>query len=63
MIDFIVQNLANIILSAIILAVVVWISINLLKKKKSGAPVACSSCSGCPSAGMCHQMQETTRKK
>jgi hypothetical protein len=60
MIQFIVQNLANIIISAVIAAIVVLISINLVKKKKSGKPIACSSgCAGCPSAGMCHQRMES----
>ncbi len=63
MTTWIVQNLANIIISAVILTVVVWISMNLVKKKKSGKPVACGSCAGCPSAGMCHQRVEPVRVK
>ncbi|GEM_PF-1383261 len=60
MIAFIVDNLATLIISVALLAVVVQISVNLIKKKKSGKAVGCSysysyGCNTCPSASLCHK--------
>ena len=52
MLTFIVENLANIIISAAILGIVVWISTGLIKKRKSGKSIGCScshNCASCPS--------------
>lgn len=55
MLTFISNNLATIIISGILLAVVLWIISDMIKKKKSGRSPICSGCSGCPSAGICHK--------
>ena len=49
MLEFIMENGATLLISAILLAVVAMIVLNLIKKKKSGKSVGCScSCDGCP---------------
>jgi len=54
MIDFVISNLATIIISALILTVVVLISANLINSKKKGKAVGCGcGCAGCPSASLC----------
>jgi len=56
MIAFIVENLATIVISAVLLAVVIWITAGLVKKKKSGKSAVCScGCDGCPSSSLCHK--------
>ncbi len=56
MIAFIAGNIANILISAVLLAVVVWISVSLIKKKKAGKSVGCScGCGDCPSSSICHK--------
>lgn len=56
MIAFIAENLATILISSVLLAVVVWISINLMRKKKSGKSVGCGcGCDSCPNAMGCHK--------
>ncbi len=61
MLTFIADNLANIVLIALLSGVVVWITISLVKKKKSGKSVGCGcSCEGCPSASLCH-VQDTSK--
>jgi hypothetical protein len=56
--QWIIQNQANIIISAVILCIVALITVNLIKKKKSGKAAGCSSCSGCPNSGICGRMVE-----
>ena len=56
MIAFLADNLATILISAALLAVVVLIAINLTKKKKKGGASGCGcGCESCPSASMCHR--------
>lgn len=56
MITFITENFATILISAVLLAVVVWIAASLIKKKRSGKAVGCGcGCDGCPSASICHK--------
>lgn len=55
MFTFIANNLANIVLSALLLGIVAWITLSLIKKKKSGSSAGCAcGCAGCPSANLCH---------
>ena len=56
MLAFIAENLATILISALLLAVVAGIVAGMVKKKKSGKSAVCGcGCAGCPSAGMCHK--------
>ena len=56
MIAFISENLANILITAVILVVVVGVLISLIKKKMNGKSVGCGcSCDGYPSAFICHK--------
>jgi hypothetical protein len=56
MIAFVIENLATILISAALLAIVIGIVARMVKKKKSGKSVSCScGCDGCPSASVCHK--------
>jgi hypothetical protein len=56
MLGFIAQNLATILISAVLLAVVIWISAGLIKKKRSGKSAGCGcGCANCPSASACRK--------
>ncbi|HOM03358.1 MAG TPA: FeoB-associated Cys-rich membrane protein [Acetivibrio sp.] len=53
MIEFITENLATIIISAILLALGVLAVLKIRKDKKKGS---CScGCSGCPQSQICHK--------
>lgn len=55
MFTFIADNLANIVIIALLAGIVVWITLSLIKKKKSGKAVGCGcGCASCPSASLCH---------
>jgi hypothetical protein len=55
MLAFLEQNLATILISAALLAVVIWISAGLVKKKRSGKSIGCDcGCDGCPRTAACH---------
>jgi len=56
MVNFLAQNLANIVIGALLVAIIAAISVNLIKKKKSGKSVGCGcGCDNCPSSGICHK--------
>ncbi|NLK68217.1 MAG: FeoB-associated Cys-rich membrane protein [Clostridiaceae bacterium] len=56
MFNYIIDNLATIIISVILLTVVALIVLNMIKKKKSGKSISCGcACDGCPSASLCHK--------
>lgn len=56
MITFLIENLATILISAVILGVVALIVINLRKNKKNGKAVGCGcGCESCPSSSVCHK--------
>lgn len=56
MIAFIAGNLATILISAVLLAVVICITANMIKKKKSGKSIGCGcGCDSCPSGSVCHK--------
>lgn len=55
MVEFIINNLSTIIISAVILAVVVLIIVNMIKDRKKGKSSCGCGCANCPSAGMCHR--------
>ena len=56
MMDWIVSNLGNIIICAILLGIVSAVIINMVRKKKQGKSVVCDckSCKCCPMHGSCH---------
>jgi len=61
MLTYVSENLATIIISTLLMAVVVWIIIGLMKKKKRGKYAACGcSCSGCPGAVYCYDQKENS---
>lgn len=56
MLQFLSDNLANILISAGLLAIVVLIVANLVKKRKSGKSASCGcGCESCPSSSICHK--------
>jgi hypothetical protein len=56
MLAFLIGNLATILISLVLLAVVVWITWALLRKKKNGKAAGCGcGCGGCHSAAACHR--------
>lgn len=54
MIAWIYQNLATIIISLIIVAVVAAIIISTVRNRKKGKPSCGCGCSNCPMSGSCH---------
>jgi len=57
MINFIISNLATIIISAVLVAVAVLIIVKTIKNKKNGKTSCGCGCSGCPSSEFCHKNQ------
>ena len=52
MIAWIANNIANILITGALIAIVAAIVMNMVKNKKKG--ISCSGCSGCSSAASCH---------
>ncbi len=61
---WIAQNLATILVLAVVIAVCAAIIIKLIRDKKQGkSNCSCGcGCSGCPSAGICHGSKNTTKE-
>lgn len=57
MIAFIYQNLATIIISLIIVAVVAAIIISMVRNRKKGKSSCGYGCSNCPMSGSCHSQK------
>lgn len=56
MMTFIADNLATILISAVLLAVIGWISIDLIRKARRGRAIGCDcGCDSCPNASLCHK--------
>lgn len=55
---WITQNLATIIICAVLAVVTVLIVVHLVKQKKRGVPSCDCGCSGCPMSGSCHHGHE-----
>lgn len=51
MMAFLMENLATIVISAVLIGVVTLVIVKLRKDKKAGK--GCASCSGCPHASSC----------
>ncbi len=55
MLAFLTENLATIIICAVLLGIVALIIVNMVRKKKKGQSATCGcGCSECPSASVCH---------
>lgn len=56
MIAFFMQNLATILISGVLLAVVILISAHLIRSKRGGKSAGCGcGCGDCPSSSLCHK--------
>lgn len=55
MFDFIMGNLATILVGAAIAAWIVFAAIKMIRDRKNGKGTCGCHCAGCPSAGMCHK--------
>lgn len=55
MIAFLIDNLATVLISAALVAVVAVISAYLIKKKRSGQTSCGCGCTGCSAASICHK--------
>ncbi len=62
MIDFIQQNMGNIIVGGLLLLAVVLILRSRAKKKKAGENSCGCGCSGCPSSEICHTPKNEEQK-
>lgn len=62
MLDFIMSNIANIIVIAAVLAVVFLAVRSLVKSRKEGKSSCGCGCSNCAMAGKCHQIREQKGK-
>lgn len=54
MFAFIAENLATIIISAVILCIIVLIIVSMVRRKKKGQTACGCGCSGCPSSSICN---------
>lgn len=56
MLSFLIENLATIVVSGIVLAIVLLIIFKMKRDKKKGGSCSCgSSCSSCGSSSMCNK--------
>ena len=55
MLEFLMANLGNIFVGALLVLILALIIMNLIGKKKKGQSTCGCGCSNCPSAGMCHK--------
>ncbi|SMC64200.1 FeoB-associated Cys-rich membrane protein [Papillibacter cinnamivorans] len=54
MLSLLIENLATILISAVLFTALVLISANLIKKKKAGKSAGCGyGCSGCSNSSVC----------
>jgi NADH:ubiquinone oxidoreductase subunit 2 (subunit N) len=59
MFTFITNNLATILISLVIAAIVAVILVYMRKNKKKGASCSCGyACKGCASSSICHDTKE-----
>ncbi|EGD46902.1 hypothetical protein Cpap_1442 [Ruminiclostridium papyrosolvens DSM 2782] len=55
MIQFLKDNIATILISAVIFVLVAWIIIHKIIQRKNGESSCGCGCSGCPEANKCHK--------
>lgn len=53
MLDLIIQNLANIIVGAVVLVIISAVIIKMLNDKRNNKSSCSCGCSGCPSSAKC----------
>lgn len=62
MLAWISENIATIIVCAVLVAIVALIIVRLIRNKKQGKTSCGCGCANCPSAGICHQSNKTDQK-
>ncbi len=62
MLAFLTDNLAAILICAVLLTVVVLIVVNLIRNKKKGKTSCGCGCEVCPSASLCHTSHKSGPK-
>ncbi len=55
MLEFLISNLATIIIGAVILVAVILIILKLRRDRKKGKSGCGCGCKDCPSSGVCHK--------
>ncbi|HEY8421965.1 MAG TPA: FeoB-associated Cys-rich membrane protein [Thermoclostridium sp.] len=55
MISYIVNNLGTIVISAILLAIVTAVCVNLIRKRRKSESSCGCGCSGCSISSICHK--------
>lgn len=55
MLDWLWQNAATIIISAVLILVVALVTAYLIKNKKQGKTTCGCGCKGCPNESLCHK--------
>lgn len=55
MLSWFVQNLATILISAVLLALVTAVLAGMVKSRKKGKSGCCGGCAGCAMNGCCHK--------
>ena len=55
--NWVIQNIGTILVSALLIAVVAGIIVSMIRKKRKGQSVVCGcgSCKGCAMHGSCHK--------
>lgn len=62
MLSWISENIATIIVCAVLITIVALIIVRLIRNKKQGKTSCGCGCANCPSAGICHQSKKTDQK-
>ncbi len=55
MIQFLKDNLATIIIAAIVIGLMAWVVIHRIRQRQRGESTCGCGCSGCAEAGDCHK--------
>ena len=63
MIEFIVNNLATIVVSILLLGAVAGIIVRLVKNKRQGKTSCGCGCSNCAMSGICHNDEDKKESK
>jgi YbbR domain-containing protein len=59
MMAFLINNIATILISGLLLALVLWIVISMIKKKKRGKSIGCNcGCDSCAGNSFCHEPEK-----
>ncbi len=58
MIDFIVNNIGSVVVGLLVLALVIGLSVKLIRDKKQGKSSCSCGCGGCPNAEFCHSKKD-----